>query len=161
MKANCKQTCTFVDNQSEVQHFDDLLEHWNTQRSKLHNLQRTVAATNNKGKQKATKKEKRKTPEQASAITNSTDKTYTEHMFKKGEKPKEWTKEKHKDWCNSNNTVITHFGIDPRKFPRSRIHFDVFHMVKNLLVLILDQLVKFTANQSLKFQNKLEKTLRT
>ena len=58
------------------------------------------------------------------------------------------------------NAGFTHFGIYPRIFPRSRIRFDVFHMVKNLLVLVLDQLGKYMTNQLLKFQNKLDSVFR-
>ena len=126
-----------MDHRTEVDNFDALFEHWNIQRSKWHNYQCSI-------KEKA----------------NLTDETYTSNMYRKGETPKEWTKKKHKDWCDQFNSGFTHYGIDPRIFPCGRIRFDVFHMVKNLLVLILDQLGKYMTNQSVVSQKKLNATFR-
>ena len=90
-KDNCKHTCTFMKPKSN---FEASLNHWNIQHSKWHNYKCSIATTNNKQKQKAVKKGNKKTTEQASAVTNSTNKTYTEHTFRKGKKKRRMDKGK-------------------------------------------------------------------
>ena len=64
-----------------------------------------------------------------------------DHWNKRGTmealKNKEYTIERHKDWCDQNNVGVTHLGICPSKYEIYNMVFDAFHRRRNVIKIIL------------------------
>ena len=81
--------------------------------------------------------------------------TYSKERFEQEvAKDAEYTKESHRKWCDEENLGITHFGIDPRKFPLSTIRFDVFHLFMAITRKVMGCVRDYTNRRPRKFRNQ-------
>ena len=60
----------------------------------------------------------------------------------------EYTKDLHRDWCDENNSGVTHFGFHPMYLPRDNIRFDIFHLRSALTRKLMENLRKYIHKQS-------------
>lgn len=59
----------------------------------------------------------------------------------------------HKDWCDSSNEGVTHFGVHPDILPISSIRFDMFH----LSAAITRRIMNYTRNLMLRQSSQIRK----
>jgi hypothetical protein len=62
--------------------------------------------------------------------------------------PTEYSITNHKDWCDQNNSGVTHFGVCPTCLPLSTIRFDTFHMKCAITRRMMNCLRTFIQKQS-------------
>ena len=100
------------------------------------------------------------------------DKEYQDHWNISKEKwdlmqssRQKWTVESHKDWCDSKNFGITHFGIDPTSLPISSLRFDVFHLscavIRRMMSTIRNFMLKQSSTKNADFTDKILRTFLT
>ena len=66
---------------------------------------------------------------------------------------KSYDESHHKDWCDSSNDGVTHFGVHPDSLPISSIRFDMFH----LSAAITRRIMNYMRNLMLKQSSQIKK----
>ena len=59
-----------------------------------------------------------------------------------------YDKDDHRDWCDVNNSSITHYVFHPDVLPRDNIWFDIFHLRSAITKLLMQYLCQYLEKQS-------------